>query len=153
MPVNSDNNKSKKQFFLLLGIVLLLIIGVILMIALGGNSKNKATSQTSMNTDPGYHQTNAQLRDYKTEATIQITANGPLPSTLNVKKDTKVIWQNIDNKAHEIAIVSTEKVPPFFFNNRSIAAGGGYPWVVHQAVTFHYYIVDSPTQTGVVVVK
>ncbi len=51
------------------------------------------------------------------------------------------------------AIVSTEKVPPFFFNNRSIAAGGGYPWVVHQAVTFHYYIVDSPTQTGVVVVK
>jgi plastocyanin len=153
VPIKNDNNKSKKQFLLLSGIALLLIIGVILMIVLGGGSKNNKASKSVMKNEPGSYQNLAQLRNYKHEAVIQISSNGPLPATLNVQKDTKVIWQNGDNKAHAIAIVSTEKVPSYFFNNRNIEANAGYAWVVHQPVTFHYYIVDSPTQTGVVVVK
>jgi plastocyanin len=151
MPVNNHNNKSRKQLFLLSVVVILLLVGVILIVTSGGSKKK--TTQQAMATDPGYNQTNAQLRDYKYQAEVLITANGPLPATLNVGKDTKISWRNTDNKAHEIAIVSTEKVPPYFFNKRTIEAQGGYPWVVHQPVTFHYYVVDSPTQTGVIVVK
>ena len=157
IPVKDDNkfknDKTKKQFYIMLGIALLLMLGVILMITLGGGSKKNTTSTSAMKNEPGSYQNLHQLRDYKHEALIQISADGPLPATLNVQKDTKVIWQNSDNKKHEIAVVSTEKVPSYFFNNRNIEANTGYSWVVHKPVTFHYYIVDNPTQTGVVIVK
>ena len=153
-PVNNENNiksnKSKTIFYLQIGIALIIIIAIIMILA-GG--KKSTTSKIVTQNEPGTHQTTAQLRNYKHEALIQISYNGPLPETLNAKVDSKIIWQNGDSKRHTIAIVSTEKVPPYFFNNRAIEANAGYSWVIHQPVTFHYYLVDSPTQTGVVIVK
>ncbi len=155
-PTNLDNKskiKSKQQFFIFLAIAILLIVGVVLITMNGNKSSTSNNQQSTQKPEAGYLQNNAQLRDYKSSATIQLTAKGPLPSTLIVHKDVKIAFQNLDNKSHTIAIVPSEKVPPLFFNNRPIIVGGGYVYVIHTSLTFHYYYLDNPKLVGVVEVR
>jgi plastocyanin len=122
-----------------------------------GNANDTTTSEAADTSgeepEDGFYQTEAQLNDYQADATIQLTASGPSPQTMTVPVGTKVIWQNIDTANHEIAISPGQTVPPQFYNNRTIVAGDGYPYVVSQTGTFDYYFVDNPSLTGQLIVK
>jgi len=60
---------------------------------------------------------------------------------------------NKDVVAHKIAITPGTMVPPQFDDRHEIIPSDGYPYVIHQAMTFHYYLVDHPTEGGTVIVK
>jgi len=150
-----SGGSNKKLIFIIIGLVV--IVGVVLAIVLTHKSTPKpvatTTSDNTETPDPGYDQTESQLDSYKQEATIQLTASGPSPQTLNVPLNTRVIFQNLDSAAHTISITPGEPVPYQFYNNRTVDVGGGYPWVATKPVTFHYYYSDDPAKSGEVVVK
>lgn len=145
-----DSNKAT----VLIIIIALVIVGIIISaFVVNHKSTNQKSNNTSEKPEVGGYQTETELRNYKQSAVIQITATGPSPQTLTIPNDTKINWQNTDNKVHVIAIAPGETIPNQFYNNRSIAVGGGYPFVIHKTGAFHYYYTDDPARTGLVIVK
>ncbi|MDB5163978.1 MAG: Plastocyanin [Candidatus Saccharibacteria bacterium] len=98
-------------------------------------------------------QTEDQLKDFKQEVTVTITADGVTPQTLTIPNNSRINWMNKDKVAHKLVISPGAKVPPQFDDNHQIDPDGGYPFVLHQTGTFSYYIADQPTHSGTVVVK
>jgi hypothetical protein len=130
-------------------VVLVVVVVTLLAHHESGTGSNKPTKESPENSQ----QTEEELRDYKHELTVTISADGVSPQTLNAPKDTRIIWMNTDTVPHKIAVTPGTPLPPQFDNNHQVDPAGGYPFVVHQPVSFHYYIVDRPTQGGEVFVK
>lgn len=160
-PTIPPPEKQSKTTAILL-IILVMIIAVVavgVLIYRSNHNKKTATSKTNQATqatgtpEDGSKQTEAELRNFKDEATVNVTAEGPSPQTLNIAPGTKIIWQNKDSKSHQLAINPGSTVPNQFYNNRVLAAGDGYPFVINQTGTFHYHYVDNPTINGTIVVK
>jgi plastocyanin len=149
----TPQQSSSKALALLIVVLLIVVVAAVAWAIFHKKTAPQPATKLSQTFEVGTKQTEVQLGTYKRTATIQVTANGPLPSTLTVPTGTKIIWQNIDSASHEIAISPNETVPNQFLNNRVIPVGGGYPYVDNWPGTIHYYYVDNPTLTGVVVVQ
>jgi hypothetical protein len=146
--------KSKANKLLLVIIIsMVLVIAVVVVAAKKSKKPLPVPTTNTEKVEDGSQQTEAELSDYKQEAQVFITAQGVSPETLVIPKDTRIVWENKDTAAHKIAIAAGTKSPPNFFDFRQIDVGGGYPYVIHESTTFHYYVVDHPTQNGTVIVK
>lgn len=143
---------SAKKVKLTIIIALVVVFSLALMTAIILQSRRQRSQQSTEAPESGL-QTEDQLRDFKHEVTVVITAKGPSPQTLTISKDTRVNWENRDTIVHKLAITPGTTVPPLFDNQHQIELGGGYPYVIHQATMFHYYLVDHPNQGGEVIVK
>ncbi len=158
-PVTKKDNITKNPFivsnklFALSVLVGMLAFSVIIALIVTSPVIVKTVHVTNASIETGYNQTEDELNNFKHEANINVTANGPSPQTLTVPVNTKIVWHNTDIKFHIIAISPGEKIPYQFYNNRTIITSGGYPFVIRQTGTFHYYYLDDPTQTGEVIVK
>ncbi len=151
LSVPTQPGQQRSQRFMALVLVFILILA-----GLGlswHNHKNPSPRKTFTQKPESGLQTESELGDYKHEITITITAKGVSPQTLNIPSDTRIIWMNTDKVKHKLAITPGTLVPPKFDNFHQVDPGGGYPYVIHQAVTFHYYLVDNPKQGGTVIVK
>ena len=145
--------RSKKRLAIIAGVVVLVVL-VTALLVMRSNHENGASSNNPTKESPeNSQQTEEELRDYKHELTVTISADGVSPQTLNVPKDTRIIWMNTDTVPHKIAITPGTTLPLQFDDNHQIEPAGGYPYVVHQPVSFHYFVVDRPTQGGEVIVK
>jgi plastocyanin len=145
--------KISKRLLILAIIVGVLAVLAIVAVLINNHSKTIINHALTGVNEAGYNQSEDQLNDFKQTANINVSATGASPQTLSVPLNTKIIWQNSDRISHEIAISPDEKIPFQFYNNRTIIASGGYPFVIRQTGTFHYYYVDNPSLTGEVIVK
>jgi hypothetical protein len=137
---------------LLVGLVAIAVVVSSLLQYDDLHGRNHQVEDTAETAETGYHQTEDELRDYKHQVTVLLTADGPQPQTLRIPNDTRINWQNQDDKPHTLAISPGTTIPRQFYQNRTVATAGGYPFVIHQASTFHYYDVANPTLTGTVIV-
>ncbi len=153
MPASGTFNKLLK---------IILVIGtIILVVAVGAytftrhnSKKTTSSSQTHITESPeSGKQTESELNDFKQEVTVEISADGISPQVLHISKDTRINWINKDKVVHKLAITPGDTVPPQFDNDHQIDVGGGYPYVIHQSITFHYYVVDKPIHSATVIVK
>lgn len=103
--------------------------------------------------DEGGLQNEDELNDYKYDVKVEVTAQGFSPQTLRIPVDTRINWENKDSQDHRLAISPGVVVPEQFEADHLIIAGGGYPFVIHKAGTFHYYDATNPTLTGTVIVS
>ena len=143
--------KFDKKLAVLITVSVVAVAGLLLFLINHNNLGN--TKHTAEVPEPGYKQTEDELRDYKQEIQVTITADGPQPQTLRIPVNTRIAWYNQDGKAHQLAISPGTKIPDKFYNFRTIEPNNGYPFVAHQPGTFHYYDVATPTHTGVVIVS
>ncbi len=159
MPVDTSGTEppqkpkvSNKMFIIAILVGIVAIVVIVAVVAHKPATKSTKQATTGVN-EAGYNQSEDELNNFKQTADINVSASGATPQTLTVPVDTKIIWKNSDSVSHEIAISPGENIPYQFYNNRTIIADGGYPFVIRQTGTFHYYYVDNPSYTGTVVVK
>jgi plastocyanin len=132
----------------------ILIIAVIALAFTGHHNKSASNASKTVAEQPeSGKQTESDLRNFKHEVTVEITADGITPQALNIQTDTRINWENKDSVAHKLAITPGTTAPAQFDDGHQIVVGGGYPFVVHQTGTFHYYLTDRQTQGGTIVVK
>jgi plastocyanin len=146
-----DSLKTNKKLTIILAIAIVVFAGLLLLVIIHNHPGNTA-KHTAETPDTGYRQTEDGLRDYKQAVTVNITADGPSPQTLRVPNDTLISWRNQDGKQHQLAIAPGTKAPDGFYDFRIINPGDAYPFVIHQAGTYYYYDVATPTLTGVIIV-
>src|SRR5579885_2132496 len=155
----SHNTSAEKS-----GSKLPVVIAVIVLILLAGAvgyaaTHKKKVATSNITTQSGAYganeqpednslQTEAELADYKIEAEITITDTTLSPQDLIVPNGAKIIWHNTGAKARTFAITPGTTVPNKMLSKFTVEAGNGYPYVIHQTGTFHYYDVDNPTVTG-----
>lgn len=87
-------------------------------------------------------------------AAIQITRDGFVPATLSIKKGTRVVWTNADNRDH---IVASNPHPAHTglegLESKVLASGATYSFVFDQTGEFGYHDHLNPTHNGSVVVQ
>ncbi len=149
------NKKSNPSLMVVFTVAIIALVGGFLVYnRMHKSSKSNPTkTETTESPDPGYKQSETELKNYKQEVTVLLTADGPSPQTLNIPTDTKIVWQNQDSKPHQLAISPGTPTPNQFYNNRTVDPAGGYPFVIHQTGTFHYYYVDNPIVNGTIIVR
>ncbi len=87
-------------------------------------------------------------------ATVEITANGFIPSTLKVQVGTKVIWVNYDQAPHQIAAdpYPTHSDLPALIAPKALGYKQTYSFIFTKARTIYYYDEINPTWQGSIVV-
>jgi plastocyanin len=144
----------KQRLLIILSVLILLPVGAGVLLAVRPHLANQSQPNKSGNERPeNSGQTEEEQRDYKQEVTVTVSADGISPQTLNISKDTRINWMNTDTAPHKLVITSGTAMPPQFDNNHQIDPAGGYPYVVHQPVTFYYFVADQPSHSGTVIVK
>ncbi len=83
-------DKTKKNLGALLLLLIVLALGGLIILIVSNDPKRSNRSLTSENTS-------TEL------AVIEITNNGFIPNTLQIKKNTTVTWRNIDTNTHQPA--------------------------------------------------
>lgn len=87
-------------------------------------------------------------------AEIRITPKGFEPSTLTVKKGTKITWTNSDNTLHQVAAnpYPTGKNLPGL-KSEILNDAQQYTYVANKAGSFGYHDQLKPTVNGVIVIQ
>ncbi len=149
-PSKSSPLKLQKIIFIIILVILVIAAAVL---APRANRKSTNPLQSGKERPESGLQTETELGNFKQEVTVIITSKGVSPQTLMIPNDTRINWMNKDRVAHRIAITPGTAMPPQFDNFHRIDPAGGYPYVIHQIVSFHYYLIDKPTQGGEVIVR
>lgn len=89
------------------------------------------------------------LEGGKYEAVIKIDKNGFTPSTVKIKPDTKVFWENKDSKVHKIVVSPGSKTTKYF-GSGDITAGSNYYERFMDEGTYHYYDAYNSTANGTI---
>src|SRR5882757_2421905 len=96
--------KLNQKLAILIAVVAVAIASCILFLVNHNQANTNTKKPTAEAPEPGYYQTEEELRDYKQEIQVTITADGPVPQTLRIPVDTRISWHNQDSQAHELAI-------------------------------------------------
>jgi plastocyanin len=91
-----------------------------------------------------------EVHDY--EATMQITDQGFMPSTMTVKTKTRIYFENHGSKFHIVS--PTEATPDDeFVSPREIKAGSGWAFTFIKPGHYRFHDGDNPTANGEIVVE
>lgn len=99
---------------------------------------------------------------FTSEAVVQVTSEGFLPSTLTVSPHTRVKFENKDSVSHVISLnnpsqqdsaATDEQNDPQLPNNEEIPVGGDVDHVFEKRDTFIYHDQASPTANVSITVK
>jgi plastocyanin len=134
-----------------------IIIGavVVVVIALGGwyvaanksNNKSNSDNMGDMNMPSSSSNSGSSNKPQATNAvTIQNFAFSP--SSITVKKGTKVTWTNKDSVAHTVNETDGKTGP----NSSDVNPGSSYSFTFNSPGTYHYHCAIHPSMLGTVVV-
>lgn len=149
----AENTRRRLNLQKILIIVMVIVLVSVALILRVHHQHKRPTSQPNHEIPESGLQTETELSAFKQEVTVTISAKDVTPQTLIIPNDTRINWMNKDIVAHKLAITPGTMIPPKFDNFHLIDPEGGYPYVIHQAGTFHYYLVNRPTQGGTIIVK
>lgn len=148
LPPSKKNNK----------LIILAVILVLVLLAGAGAYKLMHTSVKAKVTDIKDSDTSqsegeADNDNFKYEATVKITSDGFSPASLEVKPDTRVLFENSDSIAHHILLTQGGDNEANFDSKEAILPGSGYGHSFEKAGTFQYHDADKPEIGGVITVK
>jgi plastocyanin len=137
MEETSDQNKlenkentartSKKLHGILTVLIILAVAGLTLLVLASDKKQDQNTTSTQQNaTDV---------------AVIEIAADGFNPQTLQVKKNTTVVWRNIDEKLHQIAAdpFKTHESNPELVAPEALEPNDSYSFTFEKTGSFGYH--------------
>jgi plastocyanin len=155
---------------LLLGIIVLVLGGLVGWMVVGKNPKapsmfrigSKVTPTPTQSllinpfatTSPSQVGTDATKGGIVNATTITYTDSGYTPTTVTVKKGTKVTFTNTSSSGMWTASAShpTHQVLPEFDQKRSVGRGSSYEFTFDKVGTWQYHNHVKASDTGVVVV-
>src|SRR5262245_48738244 len=88
-----------------------------------------------------------EQEEFEHEATGEVRCIGFVAQNLTVKKETRVYWQNSDDKDHEVVWSADSKDMPEAFgvpDGSVVPAGAGYAYSFHKAGTFRFRDASNP---------
>ena len=86
---------------------------------------------------------------------IQITSKGFVPASVQINKDTTVIWTNIDSAPHRVAAnpYPTHTDLPGLDSKTNIGTNGTYQYKFEASGTFGYHDELHPEHNGTIKVE
>ena len=110
------------------------------------NSDNNSTGTTQNETGP---QPSGQSSTQAQTASVQIKDFAYSPSTLTVKKGTKVTWTNQDSMQHD---VTPDDESSNFAGSQLLSKGESYSYTFNTAGTYSYHCTPHTYMKATVVV-
>ncbi len=119
-------------------VVLVLIVVVTLFVSMN-NSKKSSTNNNA----------NSVVEAQKV-ANVQITANGFVPATIQVKAGTQITWTNTDGKPHQVAADPYPKNDsiPDFDSTVILNQNDTFGFTFDKAGTYTYHDEQNPSKAG-----
>lgn len=143
----------KKSTLLVIGIVALLIIGGVLvwLIARQTSAPSTVTPQTgsASQSSPAHNQNMATTPPQSGEVNVTMQDLAFTPTTITIKKGTKVTWTNNDSVRHNVVADATNAagLPT---ENDLFGKNGTYSFTFNSVGTVKYHCTAHPFMTGTV---
>ncbi len=134
----SSAGRSKKVVVILIGLALIVGIGVAVVLM---KDKDNTAKQTT-SSEPSVEQQEV--------ANVQITANGFVPATIQVKAGTQVKWTNNDTAQHRVISDPHLKhdMLPELDSQEPLDPNDTFGFTFDKAGTYTYHDEQNPSKAG-----
>lgn len=147
---------SKSPAFLTAAVIAVVVLLAIITTAAAfiyRHSTHKSANQSAQNSQPQQQPGVEVPHHFKHEVVVDITAATIMPETLTIPKETEITWLNKDSVSHKLNFTPGTTVPAQFDFKYTLEAGGGYGYIMYNPGTYHYYVVEKPTENGTIIVQ
>lgn len=148
-PVENKSRKKRLAIAAAVAIAVLVIAAAGIIAFQRKNAAFTVIKDTNVTKEPAEEDSD----EFKYEAVVAITSEGFVPATIEVKPDTRILFENKDTEAHSVDPTPGGDIEQFFASKGNIEPAGGYGHSFETPGTYNYHDATHPSFNGVVIVR